>query len=65
MFLVLFCGQKTSYKSGQPCPKRYKKSLVFYKPTSFLEEFYTIQSQSLALQKLLKMQGYSEKITKK
>ncbi len=31
----------------------------------FLEEFYAIQSQSLALQKLLKTQGYSEENHKK
>jgi hypothetical protein len=31
----------------------------------FLEEFYAIQSLSLALQKLLKTQGYSEENHKK
>lgn len=47
-------------------PEEVQKELSFLQENkAFLEEFYQIQSQSLALQKLLKMQGYSAENHKK
>jgi hypothetical protein len=47
-------------------PEEVQKELSFLQENKvFLEEFYAIQSQSLALQKLLKIMGYGEENHKK
>ena len=43
-------------------PNEVKEELSFLKEnTAWINEFYAIQTQSLALQKILKISGYSEK----
>jgi hypothetical protein len=57
----LILWAKDKLEKWATLPEEVQKELSFLQANKFfLEEFYTIQSQSLALQKLLKMQGYSE-----
>jgi hypothetical protein len=62
----LILWAKDKLEKWETLPEEVQKELSFLQANKFfLEEFYTIQSQSLALQKLLKMQGYSEENHKK
>lgn len=57
---------KNLLDTWETLPEDIQKELSFLEENKiFLEEFYQVQSQSLALQKLLKTQGYSAKNHKK
>jgi hypothetical protein len=57
---------KNLLDTWETLPTEVQKELSFLQENkAFLEEFYQIQSQSLALQKLLKEQGYSDENHKK
>jgi hypothetical protein len=57
---------KNLLDTWETLPEEVQKELNFLQENkAFLEEFYQIQSQSLALQKLLKEQGYSAENHKK
>lgn len=57
----LILWAKNLLDKWETLPEDIQKELSFLQENKvFLEEFYQVQSQSLALQKLLKVQGYSQ-----
>lgn len=65
VFGIILWAKNLLYK-WETLPEDMQKELSFLQENKvFLEEFYQVQSQSLALQKLLKSQGYSMENHKK